>query len=201
MATKSPFRKGRAAVSASSGGGQFISLKPDEQIVLAPVEGLDGMISADMHEYWDIRPAIFHPCIGRGCPGCEVGNEPRFKGYLPVLPKNGEVAVYPFTISVYNQLEGIEDALDEGENLKGFILKISRQGSGMKTRYQIVPIGKRVDVSEVDVPDFIPQLGPQTADAIWELLEENGFDRTGKRVMPEAEETTGTAVDDDWGEV
>jgi hypothetical protein len=207
---KSPFKKGRKVGGASSGGSQFLGLKDGESHVLAPLYGLDELISADMHEYWDIRPAIFHPCIGRNCPGCEVGNEARFKGYYPVLLKSGEVAIYPFTISVYNQLEAIEDAMDDGETLQGFVLKISRKGTGLSTRYTVVPVGKRLDVSDTEIPDFIPQLGPQTKKEIVALLEDKGFEVGGTTpvVKMETESAAGTATadtgtddeDDDWGD-
>ena len=199
----SPFRKGRA--KARSGGGQFVGVKEGTPLTFAPLVGLEEMISADMHEYWDIRPAIYHPCIGRGCPGCEVGNEPRFKGYLPILLQSGETAVYPFTISVYNQLESLEDSLDDDETLKGFEIKVSRKGAGMATRYTVLGIGKRLDVSKTETPDFISHLGPQTEDSIWELLESNGFSRGDKAAKAAADVSDESDDEDsdegDWGGV
>ena len=195
----SPFRKGRAVRRA--GGGQFVGVKEGEPLSFAPLVGLEDMISADMHEYWDLRPAIYHPCIGRGCPGCEVGNEPRFKGYLPILLQSGETAVYPFTISVYNQLEALEDALDDGEDLKGFAIKVSRKGAGMATRYTVLGTGKRLDVEETEVPDFISHLGPQTEDTIWELLENNGFSRSDGTDAPDSDADEADEDEDGWGDV
>ena len=194
----SPFRKGRAVVK--SGGGQFVGVKEGEPLTFAPLVGLEEMISADMHEYWDLRPAIYHPCIGRDCPGCKVGNEPRFKGYLPILLKSGDTAVYPFTISVYNQLEVLEDALDDDEDLKGFAIKVSRKGAGMATRYTVVGLGKRLDTSKTDIPDFISHLGPQTEDTIWELLDSNGFSR-GEAAVKVADDEADDEEDDSWGDV
>ncbi len=204
----SPFKKGRKKGGASAGGSQFLGLKDGESHVLAPMVGLDELVYADMHEYWDIRPAIFHPCIGRDCPGCEAGNDPRFKGYFPVLLKSGDVAIYPFTISVYNQLEAIEDSMDDGETLKGFVLKISRKGTGLATRYTVVPVGKRIDVPS-EVPDFISQLGPQSRDEIIALLEDNGFEVGGDTpvVKMDSESAAGSVTEtdgdedaDDWGD-
>ena len=176
----SPFRKGRAT-GVRSRGGQFIRLADGESIVFAPMVGLNDMISADMHEYWDLKPVIYHPCIGRDCPGCIVGLEPRFKAYLPVLVKStGEPAIFPFTISVYNQLEALEDEImddDDGADLKGFVVKVSRKGSGKATRYSVLGVGSRIDLTDAEVPDFVPQLGPATEEEIWTLLEDNGFDR------------------------
>lgn len=193
---KSPFSKGRAKRAAKKSGSPFIGLKDGESIAIAPLVGLDGMISADMHEYWDIRPAIFHPCIGRGCPGCAAGNEPRFKGYIPVLKQDGEVAVWPFSISVYNQLEELEDGL--GESLAGYIIKFSRKGSGfMGTRYNVLGTGKTVDISEAEVPDFIPQLGPSELDEIHALLDENDVDYGAAPAKAAADETSDTDDEDE----
>ena len=203
----SPFRKGRASTRKSSGGSQFLSIKDGESETFAPLVGLADMVSAEMHEYWDIRPAFYHPCIGRGCPGCEVENEPRFKGYLPVAKKDGSVMIFPFTISVYNQLEELEDEL-EGGSLKGYVIKFSRRGSGMATRYTVLGLGKRIDVDDKEVPDFISQLGPQTKEDITELLVSKGLldetdEEPAKETKAEAEEEVAEDVadeDDDWGD-
>lgn len=199
----SPFRKGRPSASFTSGGGTpFLAPKPDEPLVFAPLVPLEGMLSAEMHEHWDIRPAIYYPCIGPDCPGEEVGNEPRFKGYLPIALKDGTVAVYPFTISVYKQLEAIEDELPD-KSLAGYLLKISKSGAGLRTRYTVMPLGKSVDISSFEEPDFIDQLGPQTREEIVELLEENGF-VFEEGAAPSAPAPSADNEDDDdegWGDV
>lgn len=177
---ESPFKTGRAKFAGSrSDGLNFIGIKPDESITFAPMVGLDQMVYADMHEYWDIRPAIFHPCIGYDCPGCKVGNETRFKAYLPVIMKDGTQGIYAFTKSVYDQLENLEDSLEE--SMKGFVIKVSRRGAGLKTRYTVLGTGKKIDVEGMfeDFPDFLGRLGPQTEEDIWQLLEANGYSRDG----------------------
>ena len=202
----SPFRKGRAT-GVKSRGGQFIRLADGESVVFAPMIGLDEMVSADMHEYWDVKPAIYHPCIGRNCPGCLVENEPRFKGYLPVLVKStGEPAIYPFTISVYNQLEALEDEImedDDGATLKGLVIKVSRKGSMKATRYSVLGVGSRIDLTGAEVPDFVPQLGPTTEEEIWTLLEENDFDRSAyEATTATSSESESTETEaEGWGDV
>jgi len=192
----SPFKKGRAEKRTGRGG--FVTVKEGDPLTFAPLVGLEDMISADMHEYWDIKPAIYHPCIGRNCPGCKVKNEPRFKAYLPILLKSGETAVYPFTISVYNQLEALEDSLDEGESLAGFAIKVSRKGQMKATRYTVLGLGKRIDITDAEIPDYVGKLGPQTEKEIWALLEENGFSKTAGETDVDADD-----IDDDpsdkWG--
>lgn len=199
----SPFTKGRVEVK-KGGGTQFIGLKPDDAMVFAPLVGLDELVSANMHEYWDLRPAIFHPCIGRDCPGCKSGNEARFKGYLPVVMKDKTVHIYPFTISVYNQLEELEDELD-GKSVAGHLIKFSRKGSGMATRYTIMGIGKRIDIEEFVIPDFIDNLGPSTKATITDLLEQNNVDFGIGPSADDDEEEAKTSLsedsgDEDWGD-
>ena len=199
MAT-SPFRKGRVLSHRSAGGTGFLSLKDGESAVFVPLVGLDEMLHADMHEYWDIRPAIYHPCISRNCPGCDAGNEPRFKGYMPVQRKDGEIMVFPFTVSVYNQLEELEDGLEEIDdgNLRGYAVKFSRRGSGMSTRYTITGLGKRINVDEIEVPDFVAQLGPQDKEGITELLESRGVvtSEAGTVIKTDDYSTTEDIVED-----
>lgn len=170
----SPFKKGRAERKAKS-GGKFINIAPDESVILAPMVGLEEMISADMHQHWNLSTPVYHPCIGKNCPGCMIGNEPRFKGFLPVMVKGEEEpSIYSFTISVYNQLEELEDSLDDDESLSGMVLKIKRTGSGLKTRYLVIATGKRIDEFKADPPDVVPFLGPVDPDEIWDALEETG---------------------------
>lgn len=209
VSKRSPFRKGRkAARSAASGAtGGFLSIGDGENVVFAPLNGLDELVSAEMHEYWDINPAIFHPCIGKDCPGCAVGHESRFKAYLPVVKKDGDTALWAFTISVYNQLEDLEDALEEG-SLEGAVMKLSRRGTGLNTRYTVTGLGKFIDVSEVERFDFIDSLGPTTVEEITDLLEKNGY-HVGGGTATEPAPTTESEddafedvdEDDDWGDV
>ena len=175
-AARSPFTKGR--VTSGSSGTQFLGVKDGESMTFAPLLGLDELDSARMHEYWEVRPAVFHPCIGMDCPGCAVGNEARFKGYLPVLQRGGEVGIYAFTISIYNQLEELEDSLKEDDpkdSLKGVQIRVSRKGTGLTTRYTVTANGKRVKLDDAEVPDFIEQLGPTDIADINAMLERAGI--------------------------
>lgn len=213
----SPFKKGRAEKRESSGGSKFLNILPDESVILAPMVGLEEMISADMHQHWNCSPPVYHPCVGRSCPGCIVGNEARFKGFLPVMVKGEtEPIIYSFTISVYNQLEELEDSLDDGESLAGMAIKIKRTGSGLKTRYLVIGTGKRIEF-DIEPPDIVPFLGPVTVEEIWDLLDETDeYDRSEYEVekpkprrkpkkVEEPEEDLDEEEDDedldDWGDV
>lgn len=171
----SPFAKGKSVLKsgARTGGIPFISLKDGDSITVALLTGMDEMVSAHMHEYWDIRPAIYHPCIGASeCPSCQAGHEPRFKAYITVVTQDGEVKVLPMGIKVAEQLTDIEEEI--GGDLTGKVLKIRRNGSGLKTRYIVSAIGKEIDVSGYEIPDFIPALGPTNRAEIVKLLRDAG---------------------------
>lgn len=171
----SVFKTGKVDIADSgSGVGGFVSIKPDEVLSMVPLLSLDNMVSAGFHEYWDINPAIFHPCIGDDCPGCKVGNKPRFKGYLPVAMKDGEVKIWPFTISIYRQLEMLDDELEGG--VGGYLIKFSRTGSGKTgTRYTVTTVGKKVDISKIEPPEFLKILGPTNKAEIEKMLEDKGL--------------------------
>lgn len=190
----SPFKTGKAKVGAASGKGLFVSLEPDSTTSMVPLVNLEGMLYADMHQIWEFEQPIIFPCIGENCPGCLVGDEPRFKGYLPVLVHGeSEPQVWPFTVSIFRQLEDLENLLiDDGrENgIQGLAIKVSRKGSGLQTRYSVATLGKEVDIDGVEPPNYIDKLGPTTANEIWDLMEERGnYDRNA------------VSSSDDWGSV
>lgn len=172
-----------------SGVGGFVSIKSDETIELVPLFSLDKMVSANFHEYWDVNPAVFHPCIGKDCPGCKLtDNKPRFKGYLPVVLKDKSVKIWPFTISIYRQLELLDNELEGG--LGGYLVKFSRTGTGkMGTRYTVTCVGKKVDISGVEPPEFLNILGPTTVEDITKALAEKGL----------IDGDASDSEDDEWG--
>lgn len=187
MAT--PFRKGTAVLEKKSGGGQFISIAADESITVAPIVGLDEMISADMHEFWEVNPFVSTPCFGTDCPACSAGNNPKFKAFLPVVTQEGEVKIFSFGISVARQIEEI-DAETGGVQFQ--VLKIKRTGTGLRTRYSVVPLGKKVKAREYDMPDIIKALGPSEPELAAQVLIDRGLldempKALAKKVKPKAE--------------
>ena len=150
-ASKSPVRKGRMK---KGGSGKFIKLGDGESVTFAFLHGTEEMLHADMHSFWDLPGKPFFPCLGTvDCPGCVAGNNTKTYGFMGVLGKDGEPRVWSFTPMVQAQVETLEDSLKEdGEELTGFVVKLSRKGLGLKTRYSLVGTGKRIDVS--DFVDF-----------------------------------------------
>lgn len=199
MAKRSVFRKGSAGLGESKEGGEkeFISLKDGDSANLASLVNMDDLISVDQHAIWlDGGNSPMFPCIGEGCPGEVLGNQPRFRAFLPVvsLPEN-EVRIFGFGIRVARALEELDN---EFSGLKGHVFKVKRKGSGLSTNYTIVAMGKTVDVDGFVAPDIVSKLGPTTKEGILELLKETGAMEGGKEDKPSVAEKEGTG---DWADV
>jgi hypothetical protein len=192
--------KGGDAVSAE-GGGLFASIKEGESILFAPLVSMSDVLSVNMHEIWEIRPAIFIPCIGAGCEPCAQDHKSRFRAYLPILTKDGEVKILPIGVTVFRQLKTIAEDVD----IKGKVMRLRRTGSGRyNTTYTLVAIGKEQDVSKIELPNIVEAIGPTDMEGIEKLWVQAGFVE-GDDDEPTAEEEVSEAFgddvtddDDDW---
>jgi hypothetical protein len=92
----------------------------------------------------------------------------RYRAFLPILV-NGEVKVWSMSKTSHMQLLDIADA---GGSLSGMELRIKRTGSGLATRYSVVPRGKRHDISDVPEVDIISMLGPITTEGVRKVIAE-----------------------------
>ncbi len=209
---KSIIRKGTVVLGESKGPGErdFVSLKDGDAVNLAPLVNMDELISVDQHAIWlDGGNSPMFPCIGDGCPGCKLGNQPRFRAFLPVvvLPDN-EVKIFSFGIRVARALEELDS---EFGGLKGHVFKVKRKGVGLSTNYTVISMGKTIDVDGFAMPDVEGKLGPITKEGINDLLMETGATEAGKEEVAEEVPSPkvakgGAAVkpagkDDDWDEV
>lgn len=112
------------------------------------------------------------PCIGKGCPGEEVGNQPRFRAFLPVvLIDDGSQKIFSFGISIARALEELDE---EFGGIAGNVFRVKRKGSGLATTYTVVAMGRKRKIDKFEVPDIEEKLGPTTRKGILELLEETG---------------------------
>jgi len=165
------FKKG-PAVSATSRKGLFVSINDDESVALASLVEIGEMLSADVHEFWEINPFVTFPCLGTDCPGCRIDNPTRFKAYLPVVNREGETKIFSFGIRVANQLTDIESAIG---NIKGKILRIKRTGKGLKTQYSVVPTGGNIDVGDYEIPDIEGSFGDISLEGVTKLMIDRGL--------------------------
>jgi ribosomal protein L12E/L44/L45/RPP1/RPP2 len=169
--TPSFYKKGRPAAAGAPGAGNFLKVSEEDAAVIAPMVNLDDLISLDQHEFWDTNPAVIFPCIGDGCPGCELGNEAKFKAFLPVMTKDGDPKIYAFGISVERQLVELEDELG---GIRGKVMKVKRTGTGMKTKYMVVALGKSIKIDDTTAPDVIKAIGEPTRESIIKMLVDAG---------------------------
>ena len=190
------FSTGRDVPQPKLKGGDFIKIPPNEYIEVVPLTGLEGQISPTngQHEFWDISPVVIFPCLGRDndCPGCKMGNNTRQKHYLAVLLKgsdSSEQSILPYGSMLRKQLQSIENMIiEDGDEtgLEGKVIRITRTGSGKKTRYAAIQRPTNVDVSDVKMENFIDRLGSTDPTEIWARLEKKEDDDD---------------ADDGWGDI
>jgi hypothetical protein len=154
-------RKGTAHIgkASSEGGSNFLKIEPDSTVkAVMLVNPSEEMLSFDQHGFWlDGGNSPIFPCIageGEECPGCQKGNNPKFRAFLPVLVKqDGEevVRIWNFGIGLARSLASIEEVIGLGE-LVGHVIAIKRTGAGKSTRWEAISTGKVVDIDEVEIP-------------------------------------------------
>jgi hypothetical protein len=101
-------------------------------------------------------------------PSHDLSVDRRYRAYLPLLI-DSEPAVWSMGKTAHIQLLDIADASGE---LKGLEIRIKRTGSGLSTRYSIVPKGKRHDVSRHEEIDVVAMLGPITPNEVKAMITE-----------------------------
>lgn len=161
----SVIRKGADKLYSDSGSKSsiFLTLKENDSFSVALLGGLSEILSVDMHSWWDYTPAPHLVCLGSKaeCPSCQLGHEPKTKSYIPVVTQEGEPKLLIAGAQIINALKELEA---EVGNLNGYVVRVKRTGSGLKTKYVTMGTGKKVDVSSYTVPDLEPALGVMTWD-------------------------------------
>lgn len=174
MSPKAIVRRGTRGFGESNPGErEFIGLKDGEKVTLASLVNMKNLLSIDQHAIWlDGGNSPMFPCIGEGCPGCERGNTPRFRAFLPVVTHpDGEAKIFAFGIKVARALEELDS---EFGGLKGHLFTVKRKGTGLATNYTVIAVGKKLDVDSVVAPNVEEKLGPTTRAGILLLLQETG---------------------------
>lgn len=177
-----PFiKKGAKALDeASSPPGQvFLKLQDGESTEFAVIGGLDEIISFDQHAFWlESGNSPIFPCLQtEDCPGCQLNNEPRFKAVMVVLAKTEGGTEERLIIFGKQVVTALRDANDAVGDLNGHILRMSRKGTGLNTRYSLMPTGRTTKVPKIEEVSLNPieNIGPTTREAIVEALEQAGL--------------------------
>lgn len=197
-------RPGDDAESISTTSGQFIKLQDGDSVDIIPLTGFNPpkgeeangsncAISYNRYVIWmdegkrpkdengEPKLSPMFPQISTDKnedPGAVIGYTPRFCCLLIVL-KEEELSsgrpreyILDMTVTVYRQFKKLEEAFG---SIKGKVLRLSREGTGLKTRYTLMNVGRTVNISgepTIDLTDFI---GPSTREGIIEELEEFGL--------------------------
>lgn len=170
--------------------GKFIKLESGKTIEIIPLTGVepppgkkpDGtncVISFQQYTMWlDDLPEgklspIFPALGGKDDPGALLNLQPKFRAMMLVMtPGEEEEQIFAFGIQIFKQLVEIEQAL--GTPLRGHVLKVTRTGSGLGTKYRVVPTAKTVDIEGEPETNLLDHIGPTTREGIIAMLEEAG---------------------------
>lgn len=205
-------RKGSSALPREAGSGSFMTNPADgEYTDFVPLSGLDEMISIDQHVFWgENGTTVMFACLqDPSCPGCALDNQPRYRGYLEVATQidgDWQAKIFGFGVSVARSLADLGTMFPSG--IEGQVLRLKRKGSGLRTKYMVLNVGKQMksglpDPLEVDIED---EVGVMTRERAIELLVENGhvmsdvFDTPAEdEEKPAAKKAKGKkANDDEW---
>lgn len=166
MAGFTPIRKGVDPRKDSR--GIWLTIEPNSFVDAVSLVDTDDIISHDQCAIWG-EVNVTWSFTGTDDPSHELGVQKQERFYLPVLV-NGEQKIWSMSKTLSKQIWEISESASGG--LKGQVIRIKREGSGLSTRYTIIPRGKKMDVSGEDDLDVISHLGPLDAAGVRELLEE-----------------------------
>lgn len=183
--------------SGSGSGGMYFKLDAGEQTDITLLSGKDDILSVDQCAIWlDDGQSPVWVYTGDEDPSNDLGVPRNYRAFVSILHE-GEVKVWSISKTVHNAFLDISDA---GAMEPGATFRVKRTGTGLKTRYSIVPRGKSKDISSYELPDVIASLGPITSDAVWDMMEEKlGMSREGiiKRYGKKKVSKTVLAADED----
>lgn len=151
----------------------WLRLADGESVQLAIIGGLDAMLSYHQHTFWGKdNDTVNFVCVagdGLKCPGCDLDNDPIWRGFVPVFVKGQGFAVWSLSATVYKNLEQLQKMIGD---LDGRILGLSRTGTGRQTEYHTTNLGGKVNTSKVVMPEWETWLATEDMTEIWAMLEE-----------------------------
>jgi hypothetical protein len=163
----------KAAMAGNGKGGKFLTLAVDVPTDVIMAHELDAIQSVDMHDWWDYTPAPHLVCLGEDCPSCAVGHEARTRSYVGVITREKEVKYLASGAQIVAQLEKYAKALG---SISGRLMQFEKTGSGMKTKYSVLSLGKKMNIAEFVLPDLEELLGPLTIGEQVKKMAEVGID-------------------------
>lgn len=163
----SPVGKGYDPRKDAAKEGSWLSIKDGDAVDVTVLVEKDDILYYEQCAIWlaDGESPVW-VYTGPGDPADDLGIDKRYRACLPVLVE-GEPKVWSMGKQTHAQILEIAEA---GGNLAGAVLRIKRTGQLLKTRYSIIPRGKREDISKVKEIDVIAMLDLKEAEEIREML-------------------------------
>src|SRR5688500_17744646 len=151
----------------TGGSNSWLSIGPNSYADVTALVEVEDIVACEQCAIWlEEGNSPVWVYMGEDDPSHDLKIDRRYRAFLPVLVE-GEVKVWPMGKGAHGQLLDIADA---GGRLQGMDLRIKRTGSGLGTRYNVVPRGSRTDVGRIDEVDVISMLGPLDLEGIQELI-------------------------------
>jgi len=199
MAKANPHVRVGVKPEAANEGGEgslFYTINDGDTIECKILVEQDQIVSVEQCALWNhYNPSPVWVFIGADDPSHDLGLKSGYRAFLPISLKiEGERVIRLWSMSKTSHRQITEIAEMSG-SLKGQILKIKRTGSGMKTAHTIVPVGKRVKITEEvpSVEQIIDLLGPYTREEIISMIEQKTDEDWDKVVAKVAKKTKGAA--------
>lgn len=145
----------------------YVALKDGDMVDVIPLTGVDDVISFDQHAIWlDEGNSPMFPCLGsKDCPGCMIGSDPRFRALLPVMVKGDpEQKILSMGIALFRTFIDIDTAVTGG--IKGAVIRVSRRGNGLSTKYAAVFTGNRAKTVPALTLNMLEHIGPMNREDI-----------------------------------
>lgn len=170
---KGVIRKGKDALRGAR-SGNFVKIEENGSADVIPLVGVDGFISFEQHTFWsDEGNSPTFTCLHKGCPGCELGNQASTKVFIPVYDLAAKTAkIYSCSTKMAQTIGDIETEVGE---IVGRVFRIKRKGGGKNTRYTLVPLNKKANISKVETLDVEAEIIIRPRDEILRMLKEAGF--------------------------
>ncbi len=154
----------------------YVRFEAGKSVTVIPLIEMEQVIKFSQHEWWDVKPAAFAVCTKRSdCPACRADEgKTKYKGYIPVMMKDGSVSALLAGPMIMNQLIDLCEG-EDGVAFKGYQFSIKRIGTGYNTRYTVVPRAPYDGDLSVEFPDILDVVGPADDEAIIEMLIRRGI--------------------------
>lgn len=167
-------KSGSDGLNDMRGPSVYVSIKDGESLQIAPVTELDGVISFQQHQIWlEAGNSPMLPCLqSKDCPGCAVGNNPKFRAVM-IVQVQGEdnQKLLPMGKDLFRQIVEINDAIG---TIKGQVIRISRRGAGINTKYTAMPTNKSAKVRPAEL-NAIEHIGPLDRAGAIDVLKQAGM--------------------------